>query len=181
MFRRIGVIAAVSVWTAITGAAEPFRLNLPANPVSDHVTTVGGMAPRERRDFAQLDGPGCIRRIWFVQDRPNAPDRFLSHATGKGIPGGAKPLQNRKMVIRIYFDNSETSQVESPVGDFFGVLHGQDFYEVNTPFISVKPANGYTCYFAMPFAQSVAWSLKTGRTPVPCIFKLTGIAIRIRK
>ena len=141
---------------------DPFGLELPANPVPDHVTSVGGMAPHETKNFAQLDGPGCIRRIWFVQDRPFAPDRLLSHAKGSGIPGGGKPLQNRKMILRIYFDGAVTPQVEAPVGDFFGVMHGQDFYEINTPLISVKAANGYTSFFAMPFAKSARFEFVNG-------------------
>lgn len=152
------VLALVTSWAG----AAPLALNLPADPVPDHVTNTGRMAPNESKVFAQLDGPGCIRRIWFVQNRPHAPDRLLSHAIGSGIPGGAKPLQNRKMILRIYFDGAKEPQVEAPVGDFFGLMHGQDFYAINTPFVSAKPANGYTCYFEMPFAKSARVEFANG-------------------
>ena len=66
----------------------------------------------------------------------------------------ARTWQTRKIILRIYFDGAKTPNVEAPLGDFFGVMHGLDYYPVNTPFISVKEHNGYECFFEMPFAKS---------------------------
>jgi hypothetical protein len=94
------------------------------------------IAANATETYADLDGPGCIRHIWITLKRP-----------------GRTPAINRQLVIRIYFDDSKVPNVEAPVGDFFGVMHGVDFYEINTPFISVKSYSGYNCYFDMPFAK----------------------------
>ena len=77
-------------------------LNLPPNPVPDRVSLVTGVAPGERKVFAELDGPGCIRHIWVTMTRTDGP--------------------NRDAVIRIWLDDEEVPRVEAPVGDFFGAL-----------------------------------------------------------
>ena len=117
-------------------------LNLPPAPVPDRVSLVTGVDPGERKVFADLDGPGCIRHIWVTMTRSDGP--------------------NRDAVIRIWFDNEDTPRVEAPVGDFFGVMHGKAWYPVNTPFLSVKAQSGYNCYFPMPFAQSARVEFESG-------------------
>jgi hypothetical protein len=52
------------------------------------------------------------------------------------------------------------------VGDFFGVMHGRDYYEINTELLSVKPWSGYNCYFEMPFASRARIEFETGPDPV---------------
>ncbi len=90
-----------------------------------------------RSTLAALDGPGCIRHIFLV----------LSH-----------PLRtvasSRKAILRIYFDDEDVPYVETPAGDFFGVMHGEGYYDINSKYLSVKAWNGYNCYFPMPFARS---------------------------
>ena len=53
------------------------------------------------------------------------------------------------MVMRIFFDDEPVPHVEAPVGDFFGVMHGQDWYPIDNHFLSIKAWNGYNCYFPM--------------------------------
>jgi hypothetical protein len=48
------------------------------------------------------------------------------------------------------------------VGDFFGVMHGRDWYDVNAPLVSVKAWSGYNGYFEMPFAKSARIEFETG-------------------
>lgn len=129
--------------------AGPFGLDLPTDAVSDHLSITKSISAGKTEDYAKFEGPGCIKRIWITLSRPVG--------SGRTVAPDAKPArawQNRKIILRIYFDDSKSPNVEAPLGDFFGVMHGVDFYPVNTPFISVKEHNGYECFFEMPFARS---------------------------
>ncbi len=126
-------------------------LQLPEYAVPDRVSKNVQPQPNETRVAAELDGPGCIRHILVVPGgHPNSaktpPDR---HA------------KNRKMVMRIFFDDEPVPHVEAPVGDFFGVMHGQDWYPIDNHFLSIKAWNGYNCYFPMPFARSARIELES--------------------
>lgn len=121
------------------------NLNLPSDPRPDRVSVVSLIEPGESKTLAELDGPGCIRHICCVLRHP----RMLSQA-------------NRKVVIRIYFDDHETPHVEAPVGDFFGVMHGEPYYDINSALLSVKAWNGYNCFFPMPFAKSARIEFDAG-------------------
>lgn len=121
-------------------------LELPARGIPDRVSRVIGYAAGERKTFAELKGPGCIRQLWFTVTR--------------------REWDNRRCVIRIYFDDAEVPQVEAPIGDFFGVMHGQTWYPLNTPYLSVKAESGYNCYFPMPFARSARIEFAVGDTPL---------------
>ena len=46
---------------------------------------------------------GCIRHLWLTAARNEA--------------------ACRKSILRIFFDGSEIPHVETPVADFFGVMH----------------------------------------------------------
>ncbi len=107
-------------------------LNLPQRGVSRRLSRYfPGPKPET---VIELEGPGCIRRIW--------------------VTGGYGGDFGRNVVLRIYFDGHEVPHVEAPLADFFGVMHNLKSYPINTPFLAVKPKNGYTCYFLMPFAKS---------------------------
>jgi len=138
--------AAVSLtpeaWASETG---PFRLDLPERAVADRVAITRGIGPGRRETWAELDGPGCIRHIWMTLQHPKS-----------------RSMANRKMILRIYFDDAEAPHVEAPVGDFFGVMHGIDWYDINTELLSVKAWSGYNCYFPMPFARKARLELETG-------------------
>ena len=119
-------------------------LQLPQVAVPDRVSINIDLQPRETFTAAELDGPGCIRHLFVVSG---------------GHPNSAKTppyrhAKSRKVVIRIYFDDEEIPYVESPVGDFFGVMHGQDWYPIDNHYLSIKAWNGYNCYFPMPFARN---------------------------
>jgi hypothetical protein len=131
------------------------ELNLPAVSVPDRISMNPRIEPNERRVIGELDGPGCIKHIFMVVG---------GHPKGgsRSIRGSYLPMANRKMIIRIYFDDSEVPQVEAPVGDFFGVMHGQDWYNIDNHYLSVKPWNGLNCYFHMPFARSARIEIENG-------------------
>jgi hypothetical protein len=152
---------ALGAWLAFPAAqAAPtgsFNLDLPTEAVSDHISVTKTLSAGQTVDYATLDGPGCIKRLWITLSRPVG--------SGRSVEPDAKParaMQNRKIILRIYFDGAKTPHVEAPLGDFFGVMHGVDFYPVNTPFISVKEHNGYECFFDMPFAKSARIEIVNG-------------------
>jgi hypothetical protein len=95
----------------------------------------------ESRTIASIDGPGCITHIWMTV----ACDDLL---------------YPRKMVLRMFWDGEEQPSVECPLGDFFGVGHGQVAPFVSAPLSMIAhrpPTNnraGMNCFFPMPFAAS---------------------------
>ncbi|MDQ3623751.1 MAG: DUF2961 domain-containing protein, partial [Verrucomicrobiota bacterium] len=110
-------------------------LNLPGDPVSRRLSRNFKFHGPQPELLGELRGPGCIRRLWVT-----------------GINVG------REVVLRITFDGESVPHVEAPLSDFFGVMHNLakpgEPYVINTPFIDVKPKNGFTCFFPMPFARS---------------------------
>ncbi|RJP27835.1 MAG: DUF2961 domain-containing protein [Candidatus Omnitrophota bacterium] len=72
------------------------------------------VAPGETKVLADIEGPAVIRHIWltFNDARPN----WLEAG------GSARPDE---IVLRMYWDNSETPAVEAPLGDFFGAGFGR--------------------------------------------------------
>ncbi len=146
----IAVIAALSADLVL--AANPAgpsvaqthldSLRLPPHPVPDRLSLTRAIPSKQKRTYAQLDGPGCIRHIWVAM-RPNE-------------------NANRQVILRFYFDDEPVPHVEAPVGDFFGVMHGKPFYPIDTPYLSVKSQSGYNCYFPMPFAKNARIEFEAG-------------------
>jgi Protein of unknown function (DUF2961) len=120
-------------------------LELPPQPVPDRAVSVAPVPAGERFTAAELDGPGCIRHVWLVP-------RNMRRAVNA----------SRDLILRIYFDGEGVPAVEAPVGDFFGVMHGEGWYPVDTHLLSVLPWCGYNCYFPMPFARSARVELEAG-------------------
>ena len=142
--RLSGLLLASAIFCHLTGSAAaagtgPFQLDLPERPVSQRVARVENVSGK--KVLATMEGPGCIRHLQIIISRPAIGDVSVARAGSRGV------------ILRIYFDDSEVPQVESPLGDFFGVMHGLDWYPVNTEFLSVKAWNAYNCYFEMPFAK----------------------------
>ena len=111
-------------------------LQLPARGVPRRVSQ-GGIRAKvgEPIVVADVTGPGCLRRFWVTGVHPG-----------------------RQYVLRMYFDGEKVPHVETPLSDFFGVMHDLagrgESYRVDTPFFAVKPKNAFTCYLPMPFAKS---------------------------
>ena len=142
------------------GQVDSFSLDLPEFAVCDRVLSPVYKIPANTKYVAaELEGPGCINHIWVVLDRPAK----VSGALPNRAP---KVMVNRKIIIRIYFDDAQTPNVEAPLGDFFGLMHGADYYPINTEFLSVVPWNGYNCYFEMPFAKNARIELETGEEEI---------------
>ena len=92
--------------------------------------------------LADLQGPGCIRRIWMT----------LRPVT----------MHNRRVILRIYWDDETEPSVEAPIGDFFGLCHGIPYYPIDTAYIAVSGQCGVTSYFLMPFARRAKIEVEAG-------------------
>lgn len=119
------------------------ELNLPRHAVSDRVSRATRVEGGKRSVLAELEGPGCIRHIFLVLDHPRR-----------------QPMASRRAILRIYFDGEAVPHVEAPAGDFFGVMHGEGYYDINAKYLSVKAWIGYNCYFPMPFSRSARVELE---------------------
>lgn len=109
-------------------------LALPERFMPDRVLDSFAAEPGKAYTLAELDGPGCVQRIW-VGCRP-------------------REMTGRLMTLRMYWDGEDHPSVEAPLSDFFGVCHGLGAYPINSRYLSVQEQAGYNCYFAMPFARS---------------------------
>ncbi len=127
------------------------HLALPMRPVADRVSLTTRLQPREKRNVAMLDGAGCIKHIFVT--------------CGGHPKRNPMPMANRKMILRIYFDGEETPYVEAPVGDFFGLMHGQDHYPIDNHYLSAKAWSGMNSYFPMPFADGARVEIEVSDEP----------------
>ena len=109
-------------------------VHLPAAYTPRRVLGNPRLTPGQGLTLAELQGPGCIGRMWMTL-RP-----LLMH--------------NRRVILRIYWDGENAPSVEASIGDFFGLVHGVPYYPTNTPFLAASGQWGVTCYFPMPFAKS---------------------------
>jgi hypothetical protein len=105
------------------------------------------ITPGETRVLADIKGPGIINHIWltFNEARPN----WLEKG-GSANPG--------EIVLRMYWDSSETPAVESPLGDFFAAGFGLR-REIQSVPIMVEGGDGYNCYWPMPFYKRALISI----------------------
>jgi hypothetical protein len=87
--------------------------------------------------LAEIEGPGCIRHIWFT-------------VTDRG-PRGRTVL--RDLVLRFYWDGEEAPSIEVPIGDFFANGHGMRC-DINSLPVAVNPSGGMNSYWPMPFAAA---------------------------
>ncbi|KAA8906911.1 hypothetical protein TRICI_005049 [Trichomonascus ciferrii] len=122
--------------------------------------------------LADLEGPGAITHIWFVQTCRRIVGPGLMKYNDVGV--AMSEIHNaigvnwevmdegyyRKVLIKIYWDDQETPSVVAPVGDFFCVGHSMAANFQSIPFtVSVKPseqlkyggAAALNCYLTMPF------------------------------
>jgi len=87
--------------------------------------------PGQTATLADVTGPGVIRHIWTTTNAAGAFGRML--------------------ILRMYWDGSETPAVEVPYGDFFGVGNGMEA-EVNSyPITAVSGGRSRNCWWPMPF------------------------------
>ena len=95
------------------------------------------VGPGERFPLLEVDGVGCITRIYVA---------LAAHEL----------TDHRDAILRCWWDGEATPSVEVPLGDFFGVCHGR-IREYASAFTTVNPgmggSPGLNAYFPMPFAD----------------------------
>lgn len=98
--------------------------------------------PGETKVLADLTGPGEITHIWMTFLAPNPQDWAKNGAAN-----------HQEMLLRMYWDGSETPSVEAPVGEFFACGFGQRMEVKSLPVI-VDDGDSYNCFWRMPFRKS---------------------------
>lgn len=95
--------------------------------------------------LADIDGPGVIRHMWItVADRTDE--------------GG--PFVLRDLVLRAYWDASDSPAIEVPLGDFFCNGFATRALVSSIPIV-VAPTGGMNCYFPMPFRSGARLTLES--------------------
>lgn len=83
----------------------------------------------ETFEMAHIDGPGIIKHIWMTDNSP----------------------ANRTLIIRMYWDGSDTPSVEVPLGDFFASAEYMEYAQLTSIPVCVNPKRAFNCYWDMPF------------------------------
>ena len=128
--------------------------------------------PGESAVLADIEGPGKITHLWFVQtcrrilgpglipySKSGVAMMEIHNALGLSYED-SDPDYYRKVIIKMYWDDSETPSVIAPIGDFFCLGHSMAANFQSLPFtVSVKPSEekkyggsaAFNCYLTMPF------------------------------
>ncbi|MBQ4543660.1 MAG: DUF2961 domain-containing protein, partial [Clostridia bacterium] len=62
--------------------------------------------------------------------------------------------RNRQLIIRMYWDGSDTPSVEVPLCDFFASAECQKFTQLTSLAVCVNPKKAFNCYWDMPFYKN---------------------------
>ena len=89
--------------------------------------------PGDEATLLNTSGPGMIRHIWITIPPEN-------------------PEHLRNLILRFYWDDQAQPSVEVPIGDFFGIAHGQQRHLI-TRYICMQDGRGFNCNFPMPFKK----------------------------
>ena len=87
--------------------------------------------------LADFAGPAMIKHIWMT------------------CTGG-----NRKLILRIYWDGSDTPSVETPLNDFFACADFQSFSQLTSAAVCLNPGRAFNCYWEMPFYKNCRITLE---------------------
>jgi hypothetical protein len=104
------------------------------------------IAPGATLVVFESDQPGIITHVWFTI-------------------AARSDLHLKELVLRMYWDGSAKPSVESPVGDFFGLMLGQ-YFNYESAYLACSPGKSLNCYFAMPYKKSARITV-TNEGPQP--------------
>lgn len=110
--------------------------------ISSYDTTGGNddrlakILPGQRRELANVTGPGIINHIWITIAPP------------------PPTLSRHDIILRMYWDDETTPSVEAPIGEFFGQGWNESYPFSSLP-LAAGPREGraVVSYFQMPFAK----------------------------
>ncbi len=91
--------------------------------------------PHETFVLADIFGQGAIKHIWMTDSMP------MRGAESK----------NRRLVLRMYWDGSDTPSVEVPYNDFFASADNCRYKPLSSLPVTVTPNRSYNCFWEMPF------------------------------
>ncbi len=113
----------------------------------------------ETKTLAHLKGPGTICHMWFV-------------------PYSMDIRYPRALVLRIYWDGSETPSVETPLGDFFAVGNGMRAVVNSLPVKVSSYGRGLNCYWRMPFNKEAKVTLtnESHKEKASCYFQIDWVS-----
>ena len=113
--------------------------------------------PGETVTFADIKGAGLITHIWAT-------------FANKHAPTGSEHYNMRKAYFSFFWDGEENPSVLAPVGDFFGMGHGETKNFVAEPLqMSPKDGRGLNSWFPMPFKDGAKLQI-TNECMFPLIF-----------
>ncbi len=87
--------------------------------------------PGETAVLADCRREGAVKHIWCTDNSP----------------------AGRRLILRLYFDGSDTPAVEVPLSDFFCNADYREFRQLSSLAVCYNPNRGMNCYFEMPFRR----------------------------
>ena len=94
--------------------------------------------PGETFELCNIEAEAMIKHIWIVDSCE----------------------KNRKLILRIYWDNCEKPSVEAPLCDFFACADYQNFSQLSSIPVCVNPKRAFTCFWEMPFKKRCRMTLE---------------------
>ena len=108
--------------------------------------------PGEEVQLCDIQGPGTIRHIWMTTAQ--------------------EPVNQRAMILRVWWDDQQHPSIECPIGDFFGFAHGK-IMPYQSAVHSVGSTGGRNIWLPMPFAKRVKMTfLNEGKQDVPLFYQI---------
>jgi len=102
----------------------------------------------ETAELADIDGPGIVRHIWITDNCP----------------------KNRMLIIRMYWDGSDTPSVEAPLGDFFAAAEHQGYAQLTSMPVCVNPKRAFNCYWDMPFYKKCRITIENLNSEIVTVY-----------
>ena len=96
------------------------------------------MKPGTTVDLADITGPGIIKHIWITDSCS----------------------ENRRLFLRVYYDNNDNPSIATPLGDFFAAADYHRFSQISSMKVCVNPNHGFNCYWDMPFKKNIRFTLE---------------------
>ncbi len=107
------------------------------------------IAPGDAATLLEVEGAGCITHMWMTA-------------------ASTEPDYLRKLALRMWWDAEESPSVEVPLGDFFGIGHGETRNFASLPLcMSPQGGRGFVCYFPMPFGTRARVAVANDGTNAP--------------
>ena len=112
----------------------------------------------ETFEIANIKESGIIKHIWMTDNSSG----------------------NRDLIIRMYWDDSDTPSVEVPLGDFFAnALYG-GYTQVTSLAVCVNPKRGFNCYWDMPFRKNCRITIENIHTaPIILYYQIDYVLTKV--